>query len=295
MDQKKVYNEFNGQTGSSNGDISNAEESRTFWSGIWSAEKEHSKEADWLSDLKEEMGKLEQQNVVINEDKVKKQCSKMPNWKAPGHDGVQGLWIKRFDEMHERIATQLNEILEGTKEIPSWMTYRRTVLCQKDLAKGNSVENFRPITCLPLMWKLLTGIFSEDMYCFMENENLFPEEQKGSRGKRSRGTRDQLLIDKTILKDYIKRRTNLAMAWINYRKAYDFVPHSWILECLDRLGVADNVRSFLKKSMKKWKLLLTSNGLDLCEVDVNRGIFQGNSLSPLIFVICMIPLSLLLR
>ena len=47
--------------------------------------------------------------------------------------------------------------------------------------------------------------------------------------------------------------------------------------------------------MKRWKLLLNSNGLDLCEVDVNRGIFQGDSLSPLIFVICMIPLSLLLR
>ena len=52
VDQKKVYNAFNGQTGSSNGDILNAEESRTFWSGIWSVEKEHNKEADWLSDLK---------------------------------------------------------------------------------------------------------------------------------------------------------------------------------------------------------------------------------------------------
>ena len=79
VDQKKVYNEFNGQTGSINGDILNAEESRTFWSGILSVEKEHNKEAKWLSDLKEEMVKLEQQNVVINEDKVKKQCSKMPN------------------------------------------------------------------------------------------------------------------------------------------------------------------------------------------------------------------------
>ena len=91
MDQKKVYNEFNGQAGSSNGDIPNAEESRTFESGIWSVKKEHNKEADWLSDLKEEMVKLEQQNVVINEDKVKKQCSKMPNWKASGHDGARVL------------------------------------------------------------------------------------------------------------------------------------------------------------------------------------------------------------
>ena len=60
VDQKKVYNEFHGQTGSSNGDIPNAEESRTFWSGIWSVEKERNKEAKWLSDLKEEMMKLEQ-------------------------------------------------------------------------------------------------------------------------------------------------------------------------------------------------------------------------------------------
>ena len=37
--QKKVYNQFNGQTGSSNGAIPNAEESRTFWSGICSAER----------------------------------------------------------------------------------------------------------------------------------------------------------------------------------------------------------------------------------------------------------------
>ena len=128
----------------------------------------------------------------------------------------------------------------------------------------------------------------------MKDENLLPEEQQGCRRK-SRGTKDQLLIDKTILKDCRKRRTNLAMAWIDYRKAYDFVPHSWILECLDMLGIADNVRSFLEKSMKKWKLLLNSNGSNLCGIDVNRGIFQGDRLSPLIFVILMIHLSLLLR
>ena len=148
VDQKKVYNEFDGKTGSSNGYIPNAEESRTFGSGIWSVEKKHNKEAKWLSDLKEEIVKLEQQNVVINEGKLKKQCSKMPNWKAPEHDGVPGFWIKRLDKIHKRIATQLNEILEGTKEIPSWMTYGRTVLCQKDTVKGNSVENFRPTVCL---------------------------------------------------------------------------------------------------------------------------------------------------
>ena len=76
MDEKNVYNDFNGQAEDGNRDIRNAEESRTFWSGIWSVEKEHNKEAKWLSELKEDMVTPEQQNVVINEDKVKKQCSK---------------------------------------------------------------------------------------------------------------------------------------------------------------------------------------------------------------------------
>ena len=171
----------------------------------------------------------------------------------------------------------IEKILEGTKEIPAGMTYGRTVLCQKDAAKGNSVENFRPIACLPLMWKLLTGITSEDLYCFMENKNLFPEEQKGC-WRKSRGTKDQLVIDKAVLKNCRKRRTNLAMAWIVYKKAYDFVPHRWILECLNMLGIAENVRK-LMENMKNWKLQLASNGLDLCEIDVNRGIFQGDSMS----------------
>ena len=60
-------------------------------------------------------------------------------------------------------------------------------------------------------------------------------------------------------------------------------------------GVADNVRNFLEKGMVQLKLLLTFNGEDLEEVDVKREIFQGDSLSPLLFVLSMVPLSLILR
>ena len=35
------------------------------------------------------------------------------------------------------------------------------------------------------------------------------------------------------------------MAWIDYKKAYDMVQHSWIIECLDLFGVADNIKSLL--------------------------------------------------
>ena len=221
-------------------------------------------------------------------------AKKIPNWKSPGKDGVQGYWIKNLTNMHDRIADQLNKILMGTDTLPTWLTHGRTVLCQKDPRKGNAVENYRPITCLPLMWKLMTGIIADQMYDYLEREHLLPDEQKGCRRK-SRGTKDQLLIDKTILKDCRKRHTNLAMAWIDYKKAYDFVPHSWISECMEMFGIAGNVREFLQRSMVQWKLSLTSNGEELGDVDVKRGMFQGDSLSPLLFVLSLIPLSSVLR
>ena len=64
---------------------------------------------------------------------------------------------------------------------------------------------------------------------------------------------------------------------------------------MELFGIADNVRNFLEKSMEQWKLLMTSNGEDLEELDVKRGIFQGDSLSPLLFVLSMVSLSLILK
>ena len=47
--------------------------------------------------------------------------------------------------------------------------------------------------------------------------------------------------------------------------------------------------------MKSWKVELTLGGETLSEVKVNRGVSQGDSVSPIFFVITLIPLSLLLR
>ena len=76
---------------------------------------------------------------------------------------------------------------------------------------------------------------------------VLPEEQKGCR-RQSRGAKDQLLIDKTVLKDCKKRHTNLCMAWIDYKQAYDLVPHSWINECMEMFGITENLRNFLGRS-----------------------------------------------
>ena len=73
------------------------------------------------------------------------------------------------------------------------------------------------------------------------------------------------------------------------------VPHSWILACLHMFKLAHNVFNLIEKSMSSWTVDLTSGGEMLGQVKIKRGIFQGDSLSPILFVLTMIPLSIVLN
>ena len=96
--------------------------------------------------------------------------------------------------------------------MPSWLTRGRTSMLQKDKSKGNVASNYRPIT-------------ADQIYAHLDQEKLLPEEQNWCR-KGCGGTNDLLYIDRSVIKEVKSRNKNLAMAWIDYRKAYNMVPHS---------------------------------------------------------------------
>ena len=73
------------------------------------------------------------------------------------------------------------------------------------------------------------------------------------------------------------------MAWIDYRKAYGTVPHSWNVQKL--IAMTKNIVTLVENCIANWKTVLESNQDILGTVDIKRGIFQGDSLSPLLFVI----------
>ena len=75
--------------------------------------------------------------------------------------------------MHERVRLQLKECLDSGF-VTSCLTRRKTSLLQKNKSKGNVASNYRPITCLPLMWKLLTGVIADQIYAHLDQETLSP-------------------------------------------------------------------------------------------------------------------------
>ena len=180
--QSNLYDELNGKsTSRENVQAPKAKEAMKFWSEIWSQAGEHDSSAEWLTRVKRKLGNIEKQNdLSIDVGMVRDGVRHLSNWKAPGPDGVVGFWFKKMTALHHVMASKLQLCLTNGK-VPLWMVKGRTVLIQKDPAKGTIASNYRPIACLPIMWKLLTSMFAEKMYDHLDRQNLLPDEQKGCR------------------------------------------------------------------------------------------------------------------
>ena len=100
--------------------------------------------------MRSEVNVKKQEKIDITTGSLKKILGRIPNWKSPGPDLVQGFWLKNFSSLHEKVRLQLKECLDSGF-VHSWLTRGRTSLLQKDKGKGNVANNYRPITCLPLI------------------------------------------------------------------------------------------------------------------------------------------------
>ena len=89
------------------------------------------------------------------------------------------------------------------------------------------------------------------------------------------------------------------MAWFYYQKAFDSVPHEWLLIALKLAKVPPLVISAIETLIQKWSTNahITSHEGDIQSNTIHylRGIFQGDSLSVLLFILSVNPLSFLLK
>ena len=80
------------------------------------------------------------------------------------------------------------------------------------------------------------------------------------------------MIDKAVIQSCKKRPTNLAMAWLHYKKAYDLVPKLVDNGDTRNVGAAENIKLILNERIKMWKTQLTAQNDTIGEVAIKRGI-----------------------
>ena len=143
---------------------------------MWQPRK-HNEKAEWIKNMTKELERVEEGPKAEIDIDFLKTTLKKSILKTPGHDGIHGFWFKKFISIHDRQSLEMNRCLQGVN-IPKWMTKGKTTLTRKDLIKGTAPNNYRLITCLPMMWKILTAQIGEEIYYSQTSRGLFPKEQK---------------------------------------------------------------------------------------------------------------------
>ena len=206
----------------------------------------------------------------------------LPNWRSPGPDGVYNFFVKRLFSVHEALYTAIKDICMGAAPIPSELLHGTTHLIPKGEPRDGS--EFRPITCLSHIYKLITRCITKVLTLQVEKNHLLTEFQLGATRK-CLGAKELALFSKALNS---KKQGELKMAWLDARKAFDSIHHSQILNCLESLRCSRWIKEFIANSMPHWRTNVNLEGRTLIYgKEIKRGILQGDSLSPLLFCLVM--------
>ena len=142
------------------------------------------------------------------------------------------------------------------------------------------------------------SIYSHTSMEHCEENNIITEEQAAGKIG-SWGCTDQLLINKMIYDEITSNRRNLVTVWLDYKKAFDSVPHSWQIRSLELAKVPEKIILAIKQLMIKWRtkvyLYGESSDMETDFINYLTGILQGDTLSLILFVLSVNPLSHLLQ
>ena len=113
------------------------------------------------------------------------------------------------------------------------------------------------------------------------------------------GFAEQLLINKAVLKEVKKQRRNLITVWLDYAKAFDLVPHSSLFKALQLVKLSPKIIRLIEKISKNWATVVSlrseNETIISDKIKYAKGIYQGDSLSVMLFILALNPLSYLIK
>ena len=276
------------------------DELKAFWQGVFEKDAKANLQSTWIQDLGDRVSSDDMStNEVPNIDADCLICCirKLRNWAAPGPDGVQVFWIKRMSVLHSHLLVHFQAMLRDGTCIPGWLPCGRTVLIPKSI-DSTQPKNYRPITCLNVLYKLWSSCLTHLITGHCQSLQILHPSQKGCAPGQF-GCIDHLLLNSRVWHQVKSKNRSLSIAWLDIKKAYDSVPHNWILCCLRLYRFHRVIIQCVEHLLLLWQTTLylqlpSTNPVRVASMSIKCGIFQGDTLSPLLFCIALNPLSMLL-
>ena len=144
-----------------------------------------------------------------------------------------------------------------------------------------NVENYRGITLLSVIGKLFTNILNTRLNDWAENYHVYVEAQAGFR--KGMGTMDNIFVMHSLISHCINTNKKLYSAFIDFKKAFDFVVRDVLWFKLIQNGVRGKILNVIQAMYRNIKSRVKFNNTLSNEFSSYVGVRQGECLSPFLF------------
>jgi len=271
------------------------DEARRFFQDFLSYKPDHYQgiEKEELQDLLQSFCTEEEGLYLIKEvsmEEIKTVLFSMPSNKAPGPDGYTVEFFKETWSIvgNDLVAAVQSFFIKGF--IPKGMNATILALIPKK-KEVKEMKDYRPISCCNVIYKVISKILANRLKAILPhfispNQSAFVKD---------RLLMENVLLASEIVKDYHKDTVSARSAIkIDISKAFDSVQWPFLLNTLSALNIPQKFIHWIKLCVTTASFSVQVNG-ELSGLFCSaRGLRQGCSLSPYLFVICMNVLSKML-
>ena len=211
----------------------------------------------------------------------------MENGKSPGVDGLpKEFYHKFFPLFGADFVTVMSDCFEEGFLCPSQRHGLITLIC-KDKNRKNLLNCWRPISPLTVDLKVVSKVMCNRLSKVLGG--IIGVEQTCSIPKRS--IQDQLHLIRSLFSYVSDRNIPCIILSLDQAKAFDRVSHHYMFKCLERYGFGPDFISWVKLLYNNITSSVMVNGFMSPSFFVQRSVRQGCGLSPLLYVLCIEPLT----
>jgi hypothetical protein len=219
-------------------------------------------------------------NLYLNVTDVYSTLIRVDINKAQGIDGIPTIIYRNLADVVAPSLTMMFNLSIQSGIIPSEWKWANIIPVFKK-GDAHSVTNYRPISLLPIIGKILEKCIHTYIYNILLND--ISKQQHGF--MRNRSTNTQLVDFYDQVFQNIDNSKQVDIIYLDFSKAFDCIPHSLLIHKLKMFGFSGTLLSWITNYLTDRKQRVLLEGQCSSFVNVKSGVPQGSILGPLLFIL----------